>query len=76
MQDRDYWLNVVSMLAAAIVPILIAYGLLTQEEAELWVNLIMAIAAVIVPIVIAQTAQNWTRTKANVRVAELQAGIR
>jgi hypothetical protein len=76
MEQKDYILNLVGMVVAAIVPILIAYNVLTAEEAELWVNLILALAAVIVPIVIAQTAQNWTRTKANVRVAELQAGIR
>jgi hypothetical protein len=76
MDNRDYALNAVSMVVAALVPILVAYGVLTSEDAELWVNLIMALAAIIVPVVISQTAQNWTRTKANVRVAELTAGIR
>jgi hypothetical protein len=76
MESRDYWLNALSMVVAALVPILVAYGVLTAENAELWTSLIMALAAVIVPLVITQTAQNWTRTKANIRVAELQAGIR
>jgi hypothetical protein len=76
MEQKDYVLTAISMVLAALVPILVAYGVLTQENADLWVNLLMAIAALIVPVVITQTAQNWTRTKANIRVAELQAGIR
>jgi hypothetical protein len=76
MEQKDYVLNAISMVLAALVPILVAYGVLTRESADLWVNLLMAIAALVVPVVITQTAQNWTRTKANVRVAELHAGIR
>jgi hypothetical protein len=76
MEPKDYWLNAVAMIATAVAPILIAYGVVTQEEADLWVNLVLALAAVIVPIVIGSTVQNWTKQSANVRVAELHAGIR
>jgi hypothetical protein len=76
MENRDYWLQVVSMLVSALVPILIAYGVLTAEDADLWVNLIMAVAAVIVPVVVSQAAQNWTKQQASVRVEEIRAGLR
>jgi hypothetical protein len=76
MEQKDYYLNAISMVLAALVPILVAYNVLTAEDADLWVNLILALAAVVVPVVIGQTAQGLTRSKANVRVAELQAGIR
>ena len=71
MEPKDYWMNAISMVLAALVPIVVTYGLLTQETAELWVALIMALAAVIVPVVITQTAQNWTKQRAVIEVARL-----
>jgi hypothetical protein len=76
MDNRDYALNAVSMVVAALVPILVAYGVLTSEQADLWTNLLMAVAAVIVPVVITQAAQNWTKQQASVRVEEIRAGLR
>jgi hypothetical protein len=64
------------MFVAALVPILVAYGVLTADDAELWVNLIMALAAIIVPIVITQGLQTWTKQQASVRVEEIRAGVR
>lgn len=73
MEPKDYWLNAVAMIVAALAPILIAYGVFTQDQAALWVDLILALAAVIVPLVVGQVIQNFTQQKAAVRIAELNA---
>lgn len=66
-KTTEFWLSAIASLAAVIFPLLIAYGLLNQEEAQLWQSLILAIAAVVVPIVIGSIAKAYTASRTTIK---------
>jgi hypothetical protein len=54
------------------VPLLVAYGVITQEQGTLWQNLVLAIAAAVVPIVVASLIRNYNDNDAATTVAKLE----
>lgn len=66
-KTTEFWLSSIASLAAVVFPLLIAYGLLSQDEAQLWQNLVLAIAAVVVPIVIGSIAKAYTAARTEVK---------
>lgn len=71
-KTTEFWLSAVASLAAVIFPLLIAYGMLTSEEAELWQNLLLAVAAVIVPVVIGSIAKTYTAKRTELKIQSLR----
>jgi hypothetical protein len=69
-------MTTIAAIVAAVLPILVAYGVLTSEMAELWKGLIMAIVAAVVPVVIGSLAKNYTDSRTEVKLARLAAGLR
>lgn len=57
---------------AAVVPLLVVYGLMTQEQATLWENLVLAIAAAVVPIVVTSLVRNYNDNDTAARVALME----
>ena len=72
MTNESKWLTAIGGIVAAIVPLLIAYGLLTAEQGELWQALVMAIAALVVPIVVGSVVKNYNDNEAALRVTEME----
>lgn len=70
-QTTEFWLTAVATIAGALVPIVIAYGVLSAEEAEMWLNLILAVAAVVVPIVLASSAKKYTVSRTALKTTEV-----
>lgn len=81
MTNESKWITAISGIVAALVPLLVAYGVLTNEQAELWEALILAIVAAIVPIVVVSLARNYNDNAASIQMlmieqdtARIQAG--
>jgi len=81
MTNESKWITAISGIVAALVPLLVAYGVLTNEQAELWEALILAIVAAIVPIVVVSLARNYNDNSASIQMlmieqdtARIQAG--
>lgn len=81
MTNESKWITAISGIIAALVPLLVAYGILTNEQAELWEALILAIVAAIVPIVVVSLARNYNDNAASIQMlmieqdtARIQAG--
>ena len=72
MSNESKWLTAIGGIVAAVVPLLIAYGLLTTEQGELWQALVMAIAALIVPIVVGSVIKNYNDNETAATVAKLE----
>ena len=72
MSNESKWLTAIGGIVAAVVPLLIAYGLFTTEQGQLWQALVMAIAALIVPIVVGSVIKNYNDNEAALRVTEME----
>ena len=72
MSNESKWLTAIGGIVAAIVPLLIAYGILTNEQGELWHAFIMALAALIVPIVVGSIVKNYNDNDTAARVALME----
>jgi hypothetical protein len=72
MTNESKWITAIGGIVAALVPLLVAYGALTTEQAELWEALILAIVAAVVPIVVTSLARNYNDNAAMI-VAESMA---
>ena len=63
MSNESKWLTLVSGIVAAVVPLLVAYGVITAEQGELWSNLALAIVgaiiAIVVPLAVTSLAKNY-----------------
>lgn len=63
MTNESKWLTLVSGIVAAVVPLLVAYGVITAEQGELWSNLALAIVgaiiAIVVPLAVTSLAKNY-----------------
>jgi hypothetical protein len=74
-KTSEFWMTTIAAIVAAVLPILVAYGVLTSEMAELWKGLIMAIVAAVVPIAVGSLAKTYTVSRTEVKLARIQAGI-
>ena len=72
MSNESKWLTAIGGIVAAIVPLLVAYGVITQEQGTLWENLVLAIAAAVVPIVVASLIRNYNDNDTAARVALME----
>lgn len=72
MSNESKWLTAIGGIVAAVVPLLIVYGVLTQEQAELWQALILAVAALVVPIVVGSVIKNYNDNETARAVAEME----
>ena len=72
MSNESKWLTAIGGIVAAVVPLLIVYGVITQEQGELWQNLVLAIAAAVVPIVVTLIVRNYNDNDTAARVALME----
>ena len=72
MSNESKWLTAIGGIVAAVVPLLVVYGLMTQEQATLWENLVLAIAAAVVPIVVTSLVRNYNDNATAARVALME----
>lgn len=71
IKTTEFWMAAIGALVAAVVPLLIAYGVLDNEQGELWAGLIMAVAAIVVPIVIGSIVKAYTAARTEIKVESI-----
>lgn len=68
-ETSEFWITAFVNVVAAIIAILAARGLVTNEEGELWVQLAQAIAAAVAPLVMAIVSKAYIDARRDVKVA-------
>lgn len=69
VRTPEFWAWAVGSLVAVVIPLLIAYGVITAELGQLWTALIGVISAIVIPIVVGSLTKNY----ADNRTARLTA---
>ena len=69
-KTTEFWLTAVVNIAAAVVAILAARGLLSNQEGELWLALVQAIAVAVAPLVMGVVTTAYTQARAKVKAAD------
>ena len=64
-------MTAIGSLVAAVIPLLIAYGLLDEAQGQLWAGLVMAVAAIVVPIVIGSMVKAYAAGRTEVKLEAL-----
>ena len=68
MTNESKWLTAISGIVAAVIPLLVAYGIITAEQGELWKGLALAIVgavvAIVVPVTVTSLAKNYNDNQA------------
>ena len=66
--STEFWVTTVGGIAIAILPLLVAYGVLTSELADVWKGVITAIVTIVVPPVLGSMAKAYTAARTEVKV--------
>lgn len=69
-KTTEFWLTAIVNVAAAIVAILAARGLVSSEEGELWVQLVESIAVAVLPIVMAVVTAAYVNGRSAIKSIE------
>ena len=76
MTNESKWSTAIAALIAAIVPLLVAYGVFTAEQGELWRQVALAVVglavAVVVPVTVASLVKNYNDNQTAVNVALME----
>lgn len=76
MTNESKWLTAISGIVAAVVPLLVLYGVITAEQGELWTQLALAvvgaIVALVVPVTVTSLAKNYTDNQTIQQVAVME----
>jgi len=76
MTNESKWLTAVSGIVAAVVPLLVAYGVITAEQGELWqalaLAIVAAVVAIVVPVTVTSLAKNYNDNDTAARVALME----
>ena len=76
MSNESKWLTAIGGIVAAVVPLLVAYGVVTAEQGEMWQALALAIVgavvAIVVPVTVTSLAKNYNDNQTATAVAEME----
>jgi ribonuclease PH len=76
MSNESKWATLISGIVAAIVPLLVAYGVITADEGTLWEALagavVALIIAIVVPVTVTSLAKNYNDNDTAARVALME----
>lgn len=75
-KTTEFWMTAIGAVVAAVIPLLVAYRVLDEEQGQLWAGLILAVAGVVVPVVIGSMVKNYTEARMVVKMTAIEAGIR
>lgn len=75
-RTTEFWMTAIGAVVAAVIPLLVAYRVLDEEQGQLWAGLILAVAGVVVPVVIGSMVKNYTEARMVVKMTAIEAGIR
>ncbi|MDX1664839.1 MAG: hypothetical protein R3272_13690 [Candidatus Promineifilaceae bacterium] len=69
-RTTEFWLTALLNVAGAVVAILVARNMLTQQEADLWLALVQAVAVAVIPAAIAYATASYTRSRTALKIVE------
>ena len=76
MTNESKWLTAISGIVAAVVPLLVIYGVVTAEEGEMWSALALAvvgaIVAIVVPVTVTSLAKNYNDNQVAAAEVEME----
>ncbi len=76
MSNESKWLTAISGIVAAVVPLLVAYGVITAEQGELWQALALAVVgavvAIVVPVTVTSLAKNYNDNQVAAATVEME----
>ena len=76
MSNESKWSTAIAGLIAALVPLLVAYGVFTAEQGEMWRQVALAVVglvvAVVVPVTVASLVKNYNDNQTAVNVALME----
>ncbi len=76
MSNESKWATLISGIVAAIVPLLVAYGVITADEGTLWEALagavVALIIAIVVPVTVTSLAKNYNDNDTAARVTLME----
>ena len=61
MTNESKWATLIGGVIAALIPLLVAYGVFTAEQGELWKGVAMAIVALVVAVVVPVTVTSLVK---------------
>lgn len=70
-KTTEFWMTAIGAVVAAVIPLLVAYRVLDEEQGQLWAGLILAVAGVVVPVVIGSMVKAYTASRTDVKMAAL-----
>ena len=73
-QTTEFKMTAVTNIVNALLALLVAYGLLTQEIAPLWQSLVMSLAVLVIPAATAYMNKEYTRGRTALKIEALQPG--
>ena len=85
MTNESKWLTAIGGIVAAVVPLLVAYSVVTAEQGEMWSQLALAIVgavvAIVVPVTVTSLAKNYNDNDTAAKLAlrdheRILAGLR
>lgn len=68
-KTTEFWITAISNIVGAVIAILAARGLVSQEEGALWLTLIQAIAVAAIPVALAFINGRYINSRAEVKTA-------
>ena len=71
-ETSEFWVTAFVNVVAAVIAILAARGLVSNEEGALWVQLAEAIALAVAPLVMAIVSKSYIEGRTALRVAALR----
>ena len=71
-QTSEFWLSAIGTLTAVLMPLLVAYGVLSKEESELWTALILGVVSVVVPLVVGSVVKNYNDGRVAVKTEAIK----
>ena len=66
-KTTEFWVTTVGGVLIAVLPLLVAYGVLTSELADVWKGVIMAIVTIVAPPVLGSMAKNYANNRTAVK---------
>ena len=76
MSNESKWLTAIGGIVAALIPVLVAYGVVSAEQGEMWQTLapaiVAAIVAIVVPVTVTSLAKNYNDNDTATTVAKLE----
>ena len=76
MSNESKWSTAISGVIAALVPLLVAYGIFSAEQGALWETLALAVVglviAIVVPVTVTSLAKNYNDNDTAARVALME----